>query len=93
MSNDNLDKKLSTLKYNTDELSHLVVNQQICKECQNKVCSKICPANVYEVDENGELHIFYENCLECGACKIVCSKKNISWSYPKPKFGVKFKHG
>ena len=37
--------------------------------------------------------IRYENCLECGACKIACEKNNILWKYPNVEYGVKFKNG
>lgn len=90
----NIDDKLATLKYNTYSESHLSVDNDICMRCKTKSCTKVCPANVYEwCEDDGILRIRYENCLECGACKIACEKKNISWSYPKANFGVKFKNG
>ena len=90
----NINDKLATLKYNKDNNSHLIVDNDKCMRCNEKVCTNICPANVYEWDEDrSQLIIRYENCLECGACKIACDKKNISWRYPNSSFGVKFKHG
>ncbi len=90
----NINEKLSTLKYNKDKESHLIVDNEICKQCNDRVCTHICPADVYEwSEETDSLIIRYENCLECGACKIACDKKNIKWRYPSCEHGVKFKNG
>ena len=85
--------KLATIKYNCSEESHLNVEQKKCAKCKNKVCTKICPAKVYEFDENlNEIIVQYENCLECGACRIACPKGAISWEYPSSGCGVIFKN-
>ena len=90
----NINEKLSTLKYNKDTESHLEVNNDICKTCKEKFCTSICPANVYEwIEKENTLTIRYENCLECGACKIACDKKNIQWRYPNADYGIKYKNG
>lgn len=90
----NIDKKLYTLKYTPDINSHLHPNLDDCKECNKKPCTFICPAQVYEWDdENKKLIVNFENCLECGACRIVCEKKSLGWEYPKGTKGVTFKNG
>jgi len=90
----NIDKKLYTLKYSPDTESHLKPNLQMCKLCENRPCTYICPANVYEWnEEKQELVVNYENCLECGACRIACPKHAIDWQYPKGTKGVIFKQG
>lgn len=89
-----INKKLSSLKYNKDIESHLTVDNDVCMRCNDKCCTYICPAQVYIWNEKKNImNIRYENCLECGACKIACNKKNITWVYPKASFGVKFKNG
>ena len=90
----NINEKLASLKYNKDTDSHLVVDSDICMRCNDKCCTYICPAEVYQWNEEKcIMNVRYENCLECGACKIACPKKNITWRYPKAGFGVKFKNG
>lgn len=90
----NIDKKLYTLKYSPDTVSHLRPDNEQCKLCESKVCTYICPAKVYEWnDEKRELIVNYENCLECGACRIACERKCIDWKYPKGTKGVIFKQG
>lgn len=89
-----LDEKLFTIKYTPDTESHLKPDQEKCKECLSKVCTNICPAQVYEWNEDEKnLTVNHENCLECGACRIACEHKCIGWEYPKGNKGVKFKNG
>lgn len=90
----NIDKKLYTLKYSPDTESHLKPDNEKCKLCKNKTCTYICPADVYEWSEETQtLIVNYENCLECGACRIACDKNAIDWQYPKGTKGVTFKQG
>lgn len=90
----NIDKKLYTLKYSPDEKSHLIPDNTQCRLCESKNCTYICPAKVYEWnEEKQEIIVNYENCLECGACRIACEKKCIDWQYPKGTKGVTFKQG
>ena len=85
--------KLSSIKYNCDNNAHLVVNQKKCALCKEKTCTFICPANVYSVDTNTqEIVVQYENCLECGACRIACKKESIEWQYPSSGCGVVYKN-
>ena len=89
-----IEKKLSTVKYNPDKVSHLNPDIEKCKECNSKVCTTICPASVYNWDEkNDKLIVNYENCLECGACRIACEKESLKWEYPKGNKGVTFRQG
>ncbi len=90
----NIDKKLYTLKYSPDTKSHLVPNNEDCKLCVSRCCTYICPAGVYEWnEEKQELIVNYENCLECGACRVACEKQSLHWEYPKGTKGVTFKQG
>jgi len=90
----NLDDKLASVKYNPSEKSHLIPNPEDCQRCKDKPCLAFCPAHVYEWDEEGEkLLVGYENCLECGACRIGCTYQSIEWEYPEGGCGVTFKFG
>lgn len=89
-----LDDKLSKIKYEPDTQSHLKPDQEKCKICKLRVCEYVCPANVYEwIAEEEQLLVKYENCLECGACRIACTEKSLVWDYPKGTKGVTFKNG
>lgn len=90
----NINDKLASLKYNKGKQSHLSVDDSVCKNCSEKYCCYICPADVYEWNsEKNQMTIRYENCLECGACKIACDNNNILWKYPDAEHGVKYKNG
>ncbi len=97
-----IEKKLINVKYATDKTSHLILNQEICKVCEDKVCLNICPANVYKqcvlgdnstegAKKDDTIEVEYENCLECGACKIACPYGAIEWRYPSAGTGVIYK--
>ena len=89
-----IENKLFTVKYAPDTQSHLLPVQELCRRCDEKFCTTICPANVYEWDNLAQkLIVNYENCLECGACRIACQKCSIGWEYPKGTKGVTFKQG
>lgn len=91
--NAGLPESLYKIKYKTDEISHLKIKDQaVCAGCQDKPCIPRCPAEVYEL-EGGEILVAYENCVECGVCKIVCPYDNIQWEYPRGGFGVVWKFG
>jgi ferredoxin like protein len=91
---ENIDDKLFTVKYKCDEKSHLKPDQENCKKCKSKACTYFCPAHVYEWDEDqNKLLVGFENCLECGACRIGCEYQSIDWVYPCGSCGVSFKFG
>lgn len=90
----NVDDKLASVKYKPSDKSHLTPNQENCKICKDKPCISFCPAHVYEWDEEtGRILVGYENCLECGACRIGCTYQSIEWVYPEGGCGVTFKLG
>jgi len=92
MADKTIEEKLETVKINADSESHLIIDKETCRKCKTKVCLYICPAKVYNEDEqNSTIIVNYENCLECGTCKIACDK--IEWRYPRAKFGVSYKQG
>ena len=90
----NIDDKLGTLKYKPGEESHLIPTPSDCARCEAKPCTNFCPAHVYEWnEEQDKLLVNFENCLECGACRIGCTYQSIKWTYPTAGCGVTFKCG
>ena len=91
---ENIDDKLARVKTTPDITTHLEPDLKQCKKCKSKACLYICPANVYNWDKDKqELCVFYENCLECGACRIACERQTLMWKYPKGKYGITLKNG
>lgn len=90
--NTTLQDKLSTVKYRCDHTSHLSADQEKCKKCKERSCTFVCPAGVWGNDESTQKStIEYENCLECGACRIACPYGAIGWEYPKAGCGIIYK--
>ena len=40
-----------------------------------------------------KLVVSYENCIECGAARMLCPYNNIEWHPPRGGFGVSYKYG
>jgi len=70
---------------------HITVDTSGCTGCQGP-CLVVCPGQCFE-REQGRLTFSWENCIECGSCRLVCSKDAITWDYPRGGFGVCFRHG
>lgn len=84
-----IEEKLYVTRFTPNTESHIKTNQDICITCKGKECTKFCPANVFAWSQIDDVLIIgYENCLECGACKIGCPYEAIEYSHPKPGFGV-----
>ena len=91
-----IEEKLGLLKYKNDRESHIsVFNHDICaNHCKDKPCIRVCPAKVYEWnEESNTINVNYENCIECGAARMICPFDNISWEMPKGGYGVSYKYG
>lgn len=95
MSNCNVSDKLFTIRFKCDDKSHLVIKDaETCVKCVTKDCNFFCPADVYEWDMKEKVTgVAYENCIECGTCRIACPPNNIHWVYPKGGYGMTYKYG
>ncbi len=88
-----IEDKLYLAKYKLDEKPHLIIiSQGVCAECVNKPCMIVCPTDVYAWSENKNI-VSYDNCVECGACRIVCPYQNIEWKYPRWGMGISHRFG
>ena len=88
-----IEDKLFLVKYKPDKESHIEVDQEKFKKDTVKAVLYICPAKVYELnEETGECMVAFENCLECGTCRVACGEY-VTWRYPKGGFGVQFRFG
>jgi ferredoxin like protein len=93
-----LEDKLYLVKFKPDEESHLVIKDaKVCADCckgKPGACTNFCPAGVYKFDEgNNAIIVNYEECFECGSCRISCPFGNIEWRYPRGGFGVQYRYG
>ncbi len=89
----NVEAKLFLARYKRDDLTHLVImDNQKCLKCKLKPCITVCPADVYKWEED-RLIVSYDNCVECGSCRIVCPYSNIAFRYPRWGKGIGYRYG
>lgn len=90
-----LEERLYRIRYRTAKESHLTIrNEDVCLHCKDKSCNFFCPADVYEWDEAQQKNtIAFENCIECGTCRLGCPTANIEWVYPTGGYGITYKFG
>jgi ferredoxin like protein len=88
-----LEDKLFLNKFKRDDRSHIeIISQDVCALCPDKPCTIVCPAEVYHWDGE-KTTVSYENCIECGACRMICPYHNISCVMPRGGYGIKYKYG
>jgi len=90
-----IEERLFTIRYKADDVSHLIIkSQDECLACETKECNYFCPSDVYLWhDQEAMTSVAYENCIECGTCRLGCPTYNIEWVYPKGGYGITYKFG
>lgn len=85
--------KLGTDKFNVfEEASHIEVNKKFADEQEVDRVIRICPAALYQKDDNG-VRFDYLGCLECGTCRVLSKDRLVKdWEYPVGGYGVSFRH-
>lgn len=95
MSTVNVDEKLGINKFYVDEENaHIVLKQGDIdmKEFHKLVLA--CPAGLYKIDENNDIHFDYAGCLECGTCRVLCGSTILEkWEFPVGTLGIEFRCG
>lgn len=90
----NIEAKLGLDVFKIDQQPHIVVNDAVCGEtCVLRPCLVVCPANLYTLDDQQEIQVDFEGCLECGTCFIACSDDALTWHYPRAGHGVQYRFG
>jgi electron-transferring-flavoprotein dehydrogenase len=89
----------SGTRHTEDQPSHLIVHDtDICRtRCVQEYgnpCLRFCPANVYEMVDDGaggrKLHINASNCVHCKACDVMDPYQIIDWVPPEGGEGPQF---
>jgi ferredoxin like protein len=90
-----IEERLYADETRPDRVSHLEIPEPgRCLDCAGKECTVVCPAKTYRwSEEDRRIVVSFENCLECGACRIVCPHANISWRYPMGGMGICYRYG
>ncbi len=89
-----IEEKLAIDAFKNDTESHITLDQNKCKTCQERFCIYACPAHLYELnEESGEMQAEFAGCLECGTCMIACIYGSVTWVCPRGEFGVQYRYG
>jgi electron-transferring-flavoprotein dehydrogenase len=88
----------SGTQHEEDQPCHLVIpDPELCVtrcwETYRSPCTRFCPGQVYEMEEDGgrpRLKLNPSNCLHCKTCEIKDPFKNIIWTCPEGGGGPKF---
>ena len=90
---------LSGTRHREDQPSHLLVKDtDICRtRCRTEFanpCTRFCPANVYEMIDDGaggtRLHVNASNCVHCKTCDIMDPYQIIDWVPPEGGDGPQY---
>src|SRR5687767_7137778 len=84
--------------HDEDQPSHLLVHTEVCHSiCGNEYghpCVRFCPANVYEMVDDGQggkrLQINASNCVHCKTCDIMDPYGVITWVPPEGGGGPQY---
>jgi ferredoxin like protein len=88
-----LDDRLYVVQRKVDKASHIKVDQQKFKADPVRPILFLCPAKVYEQnEETGECKVNFENCLECGTCQVA-SPDYVEWKNPNSGYGITLIYG
>ena len=99
----NVEENLFLAKYKLDSRPHIVIyDHNVCRFCEKingtpQPCMILCPARVFKWDTKSDGEkinvVSYDNCVECGACRIICPYTNIEWKYPRWGMGYLLRFG
>ena len=88
-----IDDRLALAARRVGGAAHIQVDQEKFKLSREKSALFLCPAKVYVLnEETGECIVNFENCLECGTCRVAC-QDYVTWKNPSGVFGVVYKYG
>ena len=87
-----VDAKLGVNVFKLDQQPHIEIDLDVCRTvCTARACLQVCPADLYALNDEGDMTVNWEGCLECGTCLICCDEKALSWHYPRGGFGVQYR--
>lgn len=90
----NVETKLGLDVFKIDKDAHIIIDQEICRSCEDKFCLYVCPGKLYTINrETGEMEVECSGCLECGSCRIACIHGALEWNYARGGFGIQYRFG
>lgn len=94
MSNSiSLKTKLGLDVFKHDKEPHITIKEGMAQDTRLKKAVIICPAGLYSENNQGEVELTIDGCLECGTCLLACGSEVLEWHYPNGGCGVQFRFG
>ena len=72
---------------------HIKIREGRETDSRLEAAIRICPAGLYSKNDQGDIVLTTEGCLECGTCRLICTTEVLEWSYPEGGTGVQFRFG
>jgi ferredoxin like protein len=72
---------------------HIKIRLGMERDPRLKPAVRACPAGLYSANDQGEITLAIDGCLECGTCRIACGTEVLEWNYPEGGAGVQFRFG
>lgn len=88
----NRSEKLLCVRHVVAREAHITLENSKCATCEPRPCLYFCSAGCF-TEEESEMKFRYEGCLECGTCRVMCSRQALTWGYPLGGYGVSFRMG
>lgn len=88
-----LKAKLGLDVFKEDYEFHIKIKAGREKDTRLRKAILVCPAGLYSANENGDVVVSVDGCLECGTCLLACGEENLEWHYPSGGSGVQFRFG
>ncbi|HWQ75412.1 MAG TPA: 4Fe-4S dicluster domain-containing protein [Syntrophomonas sp.] len=82
---------LDVFKENKD--FHITIIPGKERDTRLKKAIIVCPAGLYSENDQGDVELSVDGCLECGTCLLACGNEVLEWHYPTGGSGVQFRFG
>ena len=89
-----VEEKLALNAIKNHDESHIVLDEETCGRCETRICIRACPAGLYSLEPaTNKVIVDHSGCLECGTCMVICPLDAVTWRYPDPGYGIRYRHG
>lgn len=90
-----VEEKLYQNRYLVDAgRPHIKVRPHVVASKALLALTHACPAGCYSRNDQGQVEVSVDGCVECGTCRVLTAKTGeIEWNYPRGGFGVLYKFG
>lgn len=89
----NLRAKLGLDVFKEDHKFHIQIKSGCEKDPRLERAVIMCPAGLYQKNDEGQVQLSQDGCLECGTCLIACDSEVLEWNYPTGGAGVQYRFG